>query len=58
MTITILDFSTARVFIEIVPEHLIDWEADAVLMHFARRLDIREADCQYMMGDLDIVDNR
>lgn len=58
MTIAILDFSTARVFIENVPEHLVDWEADAVLMHFARRLDIREADCQYIMGDLDIVDSR
>lgn len=58
MTIAILDFSTARLFIENVPEHLIDWAADALLMHFARRLDIREADCQYMVGDLEIVDNR
>lgn len=58
MTIAILDFSTARVFIENVPDNLIDCEADAVLKHFARRLDIREADCQFIMGDLDIVDNR
>lgn len=58
MTITILDFSTAKVFIENVPDNLFDFEADAVLEHFSRRLDIRETDCQYIMGDLDIVDNR
>jgi len=58
MTITILDFSTARVFIENVPEKLMDCEADTVLEHFSRRLDIRETDCQYIIGNLDIVDNR
>jgi len=52
--ITILDFSTATVYIRILPEELENAQAEDVLYHFCEELDIRADDCQYMVGDLTI----
>lgn len=52
--ICILDFSTAIVYIKEIPQHLQGEQAEDVMEYFADELDIRESDCEYMMGDLTI----
>lgn len=52
--IVILDFSTAIVHIKNIPEHLKEEQSEDVMNYFCEELDIRESDCQYMVGDLTI----
>ncbi len=65
MNITILDFSTATVYIKQVPESIQELQSDEIMEHFATELNIREKDCQYMIieennfeSDFDITANQ